>query len=110
MLLVGTLAVFVSVDVAGGTCNIGTLFTSVLVCARVLITRKATSDVPRFFKIPLIPFVPTVDIITYLVMVLLLPVDTWTCLVLRMLTGLDVYVCHGIEHSKLEHMQKYHLG
>lgn len=31
-------------------------------------------------------------------------------LVLWMLIGLDIYVCYGIKHSKLEHMQKHRSG
>ena len=27
-----------------------------------------------------------------------------------MLIGLDIYVCYGIKHSKLEHMQKHRSG
>ena len=41
---------------------------------------------------------------------LFLPADTWIRLVLWMLIGLDIYVCYGIKHSKLEHMQKHRSG
>ena len=61
-------------------------------------------DAPRSFKTPLVPFVPIAGIITCLVMMLFLPADTWIRLVLWMLIGLDIYVCYGIKHSKLEHM------
>ena len=43
-------------------------------------------------------------------MMLFLPADTWIRLVLWMLIGLDIYVCYGIKHSKLEHMQKHRSG
>ena len=106
MLLVGALAAFVPASVAGEMCSIA--FT--LVCAGVLIVRKAMPDAPRSFKTPLVPFVPIAGIITCLVMMLFLPADTWIRLVLWMLIGLDIYVCYGIKHSKLEHMQKHRSG
>ena len=110
MLLVGTLAAFVPASVAGEMCSIGTLFAFTLVCAGVLIVRKTMPDAPRSFKTPLVPFVPIAGIITCLVMMLFLPADTWIRLVLWMLIGLDIYVCYGIKHSKLEHMQKHRSG
>ena len=110
MLLVGALAAFVPASVAGEMCSIGTLFAFTLVCAGVLIVRKAMPDAPRSFKTPLVPFVPIAGIITCLVMMLFLPADTWIRLVLWMLIGLDIYVCYGIKHSKLEHMQKHRSG
>ena len=76
----------------------------------VLIVRKTMPDAPRSFKTPLVPFVPIAGIITCLVMMLFLPADTWIRLVLWMLIGLDIYVCYGIKHSKLEHMQKHRSG
>ena len=109
MLLVGTLAAFVPASV-GEMCSIGTLFAFTLVCAGVLIVRKTMPDAPRSFKTPLVPFVPIAGIITCLVMMLFLPADTWIRLVLWMLIGLDIYVCYGIKHSKLEHMQKHRSG
>ena len=94
-----------------GYCSvIGTLFAFTLVCAGVLIVRKTMPDAPRSFKTPLVPFVPIAGIITCLVMMLFLPADTWIRLVLWMLIGLDIYVCYGIKHSKLEHMQKHRSG
>ena len=110
MLLVGALAAFVPASVAGEMCSIGTLFAFTLVCAGVLIVRKTMPDAPRAFKTPLVPFVPIAGIITCLVMMLFLPADTWIRLVLWMLIGLDIYVCYGIKHSKLEHMQKHRSG
>lgn len=110
MLLVGALAAFVPASVAGEMCSIGTLFAFTLVCAGVLIVRKTMPDAPRSFKTPLVPFVPIAGIITCLVMMLFLPADTWIRLVLWMLIGLDIYVCYGIKHSKLEHMQKHRSG
>ena len=101
---------FVPASVAGEMCSIGTLFAFTLVCAGVLIVRKTMPDAPRSFKTPLVPFVPIAGIITCLVMMLFLPADTWIRLVLWMLIGLDIYVCYGIKHSKLEHMQKHRSG
>ena len=95
------LAAFVPASVAGEMCSIGTLFAFTLVCAGVLIVRKTMPDAPRSFKTPLVPFVPIAGIITCLVMMLFLPADTWIRLVLWMLIGLDIYVCYGIKHSKL---------
>ena len=110
MVLVGLLAAFVPARLAGEMTSIGTLFAFTLVCAGVLVVRKTMPDVPRAFKTPFVPFVPIAGILTCLSMMLFLPADTWIRLVLWMLIGLDIYVCYGLKHSKLEYNQPKRKG
>ena len=110
MILVSLLAGFIPARVAGEMTSIGTLLAFTLVCAAILIVRKTMPDAPRAFKTPLVPLIPILGILTCLVMMCFLPADTWIRLVLWMLIGIDVYVCYGVKHSRLEPNNKNRKG
>ncbi len=101
MAVISFLAAFVPARVASEMVSIGTLFAFILVCAGIMVLRKTMPDVPRSFKVPCMPYVPILGIITCLGMMLFLPADTWLRLVMWMLIGIDVYSSYGITHSKL---------
>lgn len=101
MLVVSALAAFVPARIASEMVSIGTLFAFILVCAGVLVMRKTMPDAPRGFKVPLMPYVPILGIVTCLGMMLFLPAETWLRLVMWMLVGMDIYSSYGITHSKL---------
>jgi APA family basic amino acid/polyamine antiporter len=102
MVCVGLLAAFVPAGVAGEMTSIGTLFAFILVCGGVLIVRKTMPQEERAFKVPLVPLVPVLGIITCFIVMISLPPDTWIRLILWMLIGLDIYMSYGMVHSKLE--------
>lgn len=110
MIIVSLLAGFIPARVAGEMTSIGTLLAFTLVCAAILIVRKTMPDAPRAFKTPLVPLIPILGILTCLVMMCFLPADTWIRLVLWMLIGIDVYVCYGVKHSRLEPNNKNRKG
>lgn len=101
MVVVSALAAFVPARIASEMVSIGTLFAFILVCAGVLVMRKTMPDAPRNFKVPLMPYVPILGIVTCLGMMVFLPADTWLRLVMWMLVGMDIYSSYGITHSKL---------
>ena len=101
MLLISTMAAVVPPDVAGEMVSIGTLFAFVLVCAGVVIVRRTMPEVPRGFKVPLVPLVPVLGILVCLSLMLFLPADTWLRLVIWMLLGLDIYGLYGMRRSKM---------
>ena len=102
MMAVGLLAAFVPAEVAGEMTSIGTLFAFILVCAGVLIVRKTMPDKERAFKVPGVPLIPILGIVTCFIIMISLPPDTWIRLVVWMLIGLDIYISYSIVHSHLE--------
>ena len=101
MIVVSVLAAFVPARIAGEMVSIGTLFAFILVCAGVLVVRKTMPNAPRGFKVPCMPYIPILGMVTCLGMMVFLPADTWLRLVIWMLIGIDVYSSYGIKHSKL---------
>ena len=81
--------------------NIGT-FAFVLVCIGVLLLRYTKPDLPRPFRIPLMPFVPILSISACLYLMAGLPwaMDPFCGMDDR---GILVYAAYGMKHSKLAH-------
>lgn len=107
MLCAGGLAAFVPAEVAGEMTSIGTLFAFILVCFGVILRRKEEKSTPlpyndKTFRVPFVPLIPILGIVSCLVVMLCLPADTWIRLVIWMLVGLDIYAGYGIRHSHLE--------
>ena len=102
MIGVGLLAAFVPAEVAGEMTSIGTLFAFILVCAGVLIVRRTMPDRERAFRVPWVPAIPIMGIISCFIVMISLPADTWIRLIVWMLIGLDVYLSYGIFHSRLD--------
>lgn len=101
MIVIAVLAMFVPARIAGEMTSIGTLLAFTLVCLSVMIARRTMPDAPRAFRVPLVPLIPTLGIITCLLLMIFLPADTWIRLVLWMVVGLDVYCLYGIKRSQL---------
>src|SRR3954468_471032 len=81
--------------------NIGTLFAFVVVCAAVLILRIRRPDVHRPFRTPLVYLVAPLGILVNVTMMLFLPVETWTRLVVWLFIGLVIYGTYGYWNSSL---------
>jgi APA family basic amino acid/polyamine antiporter len=80
---------------------IGTLMAFAIVCLGVLFLRVSRPDVPRPFRCPLVWVVAPLGVVVNGVMMLFLPVETWTGLVLWMAAGLVVYMGYGFWNSRL---------
>jgi APA family basic amino acid/polyamine antiporter len=98
---VGVCSMFTSIDEMVDLTNIGTLFAFVLVCAGILILRKRDPDRPRGFKVPFVPLVPVLGIISCLYLMLGLPWVTWVRFGGWLLLGLVIYFVFGYKRSKL---------
>jgi APA family basic amino acid/polyamine antiporter len=81
--------------------SIGTLLAFVMVCLGVIILRVKQPDIPRAFKTPFVPVVPILGILTCLLMMFSLPLDTWIRLIVWLLIGFAIYFGYGRRHSKL---------
>lgn len=110
MIVVAALASVVPAEMAGEMTSIGTLLAFTLVCAAVIVLRKTMPNEERAFKVPFMPVIPILGILTCLGLMIFLPADTWIRLVLWMIIGLDIYSTYGIHHSRLEPGKKLRSG
>jgi APA family basic amino acid/polyamine antiporter len=81
--------------------NIGTLMAFVMVCAAVLILRVRRPEVQRPFRCPAVGLIAPLGVMTNLVLMLFLPMDTWLRLVIWLAIGFLVYFCYSRRHSVL---------
>jgi basic amino acid/polyamine antiporter, APA family len=81
--------------------NIGTLLAFVLVCAGVWILRYTRPDLERPFRVPFVPLIPLLGMLSCLGLMLTLPLDTWVRLFVWLALGLVVYFAYGRHHSAL---------
>jgi APA family basic amino acid/polyamine antiporter len=94
-------AATIPISVAGELTSIGTLFAFAVVSAGVLYLRVTQPDVERPFKAPFIWFTGPMGVISSLVLMLTLPIDTWIRLVVWMIIGLLIYFLYGKQNSIL---------
>lgn len=90
------------IDIVGELVSIGTLLAFVIVCAGVIMLRRAQPDAPRPFRCPGVPTIPILGIITCLSQMAGLPLDTWIRLVVWMALGIVIYFMYSRYHSRLQ--------
>ena len=81
--------------------SIGTLFAFVLVCAGVWILRRSRPELPRAFKVPALPVVATLGMLTCGLMIVGLGWTNWARLAGWLAIGLVIYFGYSQSHSKL---------
>jgi len=104
---------FVPISVVGEMTSIGTLLAFVMVCLGILIMRKREPNAPRGFRTPWVPVVPILGILTCVLMMVSLPLDTWLRLFVWLAIGLAIYYGYGKKHSKLRQQaeaEAVHVG
>jgi APA family basic amino acid/polyamine antiporter len=94
-------AAFVPVDIVGEMTSIGTLFAFILVCAGVWIMRVRRPDLERGFRVPALPVVAVLGILTCAAMIYGLGWTNWLRLGAWLAVGLVLYFVYGHRHSKL---------
>jgi APA family basic amino acid/polyamine antiporter len=102
LVLVGGFAAFVPGDIVGDMTSIGTLFAFVLVCIGVWILRVTNPEIPRKFKVPLVPVVSTLGVVVCGAMMAGLGWTNWARLFGWLIIGLVIYFWYGRKHSKLK--------
>jgi APA family basic amino acid/polyamine antiporter len=98
--VVALLAGFVPLNTLAELVNIGTLFAFVLVSLGVIILRRTRPDLPRAFRVPLVPVLPIVSALACIYLMLNLPGETWLRFVVWMAVGIVVYYAYGRRHSR----------
>jgi len=81
--------------------NIGTLFAFVLVAIAVLILRKSQPDRPRGFRVPFVPVLPILSIVTCLVLMASLTLENWIRFFVWLAIGMVIYFLYSQKHSTL---------
>jgi APA family basic amino acid/polyamine antiporter len=81
--------------------NIGTLFAFIVVSAGVIVLRRTQPDRARGFRVPGAPVLPLLSILSCLVLMLGLPLETWVRFVVWLIAGLGLYYFFGRRHSVL---------
>ncbi|HSN16705.1 MAG TPA: amino acid permease [Gammaproteobacteria bacterium] len=81
--------------------NFGMLAAFAVICAAVILLRRARPDVPRTFRVPLVPLLPAVGVVFCLWLIWGLPVGVWLGFAAWMAIGVVAYFTYGIRHSRL---------
>jgi basic amino acid/polyamine antiporter, APA family len=85
----------------GNLVSIGTLMAFVIVSIGIVILRRTRPDLPRPFRMPMVPLLPILSAFVSLTLMLGLPRATWERLLLWMAIGIVFYFLYGFRHSKL---------
>jgi APA family basic amino acid/polyamine antiporter len=99
--VVAVAAGLTSISTLGMLVNIGTLLAFVIVSIGIIVLRRTRPDLPRPFRMPMVPLLPALSAIIALVLMLGLPRATWERLFIWMAVGLVVYAVYGYRHSRL---------
>jgi len=95
-------AAFLPEDIVGEMTSIGTLFAFVLVCIGVWILRVRRPDLPRAFRVPVVPLVTPMGIVICCAMIYGLGWTNWLRLGIWLVIGLVIYFGYGRRHSKVQ--------
>lgn len=99
--VVALLAGFFPIGTLEEMVNIGTLFAFVLVSIGVIALRKMRPDLPRGFRVPFVPLVPILAVLSCLWLMLNLSVETWLRFIVWMALGIVIYFAYGRRHSMM---------
>ena len=81
--------------------NVGTLFAFILVSAGVMVLRRTRPDLPRSFRVPVLPVIGVLAILACLWLMLNLTILTWLRFFVWMVVGVVVYFFYGRRNSLL---------
>jgi APA family basic amino acid/polyamine antiporter len=99
--LTSLFAGFLPDSIVGEMTSIGTLFAFILVCIGVWILRVRRPDLPRAFRVPMVPVVSTLGVVSCGLMIAGLGWTNWARLGGWLAVGLVFYFGYGKRHSLL---------
>jgi len=91
----------VPMHVVGELVSIGTLFAFAVVSAGVLVLRVREPELERAFRTPVVWVTAPLGVLTCVLLMATLPLDTWLRLFVWMAIGAAIYWFYGRHHSKL---------
>jgi len=89
----------------GNLVSIGTLMAFVIVSLGIIVLRRTRPDLPRPFRMPLVPLLPVLSALVSFLLMLSLPWNTWERLILWMAIGVVVYFAYGYRKSRLRNVR-----
>src|SRR3954470_21306262 len=107
---VSTMVTGVAVSIAAGLTpiatlgtlvSIGTLMAFVIVSIGIIVLRRTRPDLPRPFRMPMVPLLPALSALVAFVLMLGLPRATWERLIIWMAIGIVFYFGYGYRRSRL---------
>jgi APA family basic amino acid/polyamine antiporter len=99
-LVCATAAGFFPINELAEMVNIGTLLAFVIVCVGIILLRRSHPDIPRPFKVPLVPLVPILGALCCVGLMLGLSWKTWLALAIWQGIGLVIYFTYGQKHKR----------
>jgi basic amino acid/polyamine antiporter, APA family len=99
--LVAIIAAFVPLTEIAKLVNIGTLFAFLIVNIGVIILRRTAPDMPRKFRVPLVPAFPIIGSLLCIYLMTKLEAVTWLRFLIWLAIGLVIYFAYGRTHSHL---------
>lgn len=96
----GAVAGFTPKNIINDLVSIGALSAFAMVCVGVMIMRYKHPQLERKFKVPLYPIVPLLGIVSCLLLMYTLPLQTWWRLTVWMGIGLVLFFCYGLKRVK----------
>jgi basic amino acid/polyamine antiporter, APA family len=100
--LTAALAAFVPLTQIAKLVNIGTLFAFLIVNLGVIVLRRTQPDLPRGFRVPLVPFFPLIGAGLCIYLMTRLEAVTWLRFGIWLVVGLVLYFAYGRTHSRLQ--------
>ncbi len=91
------------VEILGQLVSMMTLFIFAIVCLGVWILRHTHPEFKRTFKVPFVPLIPILGIVTCIGQMFFLPAVTWVQMILWLIIGFAIYFAYGIKNSKIRH-------
>jgi len=99
--LVALVAGFSDIGVLEEMVNVGTLFAFVLVSIGVIILRRKRPDLKRAYRVPLMPVIPILAVLSCVWLMINLTAFTWLRFLVWMALGVLVYFAYSRSHSQL---------
>ena len=93
------LAGFFPIRAVADLTNIGILAAFVVVSVAVIVLRRTRPEVPRSFRLPLMPVVPAFGVLASLFLMFQLHWETWLRFVVWLIIGLLIYMFYSRKHS-----------
>ena len=88
-------AALLPIDILGDLVSIGTLLSFTIVCAGVLVLRRARPDLERPFRVKCVWLVAPLGIVFAIALMATLPITTWIRLGVWLLIGLVIYFSYA---------------
>ncbi|AGL18917.1 amino acid permease [Actinoplanes sp. N902-109] len=95
------IAGFLPIREAAELTNIGILLAFVVVCVAVIVLRYRRPEVPRTFRLPLMPVIPALGVVFSIWLITFLAPVTWLRFAVWFVLGLILYAAYGRRHSNL---------